>query len=248
MEDREGQPGPDLEEEYDSESAEQVPRELRRYALTAAVSAGVLLFALAFFMAGFAAHALLEDSGDGGGSGDGVVAVSAAADAPAWGPEDAPVTIEEFGDFQCPFCARFARDTLPKIRAAYGNKVRFIFRDFPITSIHQYAQKAAEAAQCAHEQGRFWEYHDILFANQNALTVPDLKRYAQQVGMDMQEFNTCLDSGKNAWGVLLDVQYGNRAGVTGTPAFLINGVLVGGALPFPQFQVLIEQALAAATK
>jgi len=219
----------------------------RRYLLTAAVSAGVLLFALAFFMAGFAAHALLEDAGGGGGS-DKETLSSAAKDDPAWGPKDAAVTIEEFSDFQCPYCARFASETLPKIREAYGDKVRFIYRDFPITRTHQFAQKAAEAAQCAHEQGQFWKYHDLLFANQNALALSDLKRYAGQVGLDSGKFNDCLDSGKNAQEVTLDLQDGNQAGVTGTPAFLINGLLVTGAQPFEQFKAVIDQALAAANQ
>jgi len=238
-------------EEQPGAGPEAAPRrrreQLRHHILTAAVAAGVLLFALAFFMAGFAAHALLDEdeedgSGEGGGGGS---AAGSAADDPSWGPADAPVTIEEFGDFQCPYCARFATQTLPKIKETYAGKVRFVFRDFPLTAIHQFAQKATEAAQCAHEQGRFWEYHDLLFTNQQALTAEDLKRYAQQVGMDAGKFSDCLDSGKNAREVMLDLQDGKRAGVSGTPAFLINGLLMSGAQPFEQFQAAIEQALAA---
>ncbi|MDP2661475.1 MAG: thioredoxin domain-containing protein, partial [Dehalococcoidia bacterium] len=169
-------------------------------------------------------------------------------DDPFWGSKDAAVTIEEFSDFQCPYCARFASETLLKLKEAYGDKVRFIYRDFPLTNIHQFAQKAAEAAQCAHEQGQFWKYHDLLFANQGALSVPDLKRYAEQVGLDTGKFNDCLDSGKNAREVQMDLQDGNRASVTGTPAFLITGLLVTGAQPFEQFQAVIDQALAAANQ
>ncbi len=171
---------------------------------------------------------------------------SAADDDPSWGPENALVTIEEFSDFQCPYCARFKIETLYRIKETYGDRVRFIYRDFPLTSIHQFALKAAEAAQCAHEQGRFWEYHDLLFANQDALTTPDLKRYAAEIGANPSEFSTCLDSGKNTREVALDLQDGYQAGVTGTPAFLINGLLLSGAQPFEQFQVVIDQALAAA--
>lgn len=232
-----------------AEAPAQGPRDLKRYLLTAAISAGVLIFALAFFMAGFAAHALLDDDDGGGGITTGssdVGVANTAEDDPYWGPEDAPVVIEEFSDFQCPFCRRFAIQTLPKIKETYGDKVRFIYRDFPISSIHPQAQKAAEAGQCAYEQGKFWEFHDMVFENQDAIAVPDLKGYAEQLGLDMNQFNECLDSGKYTREVALDRQDGNRAGVTGTPGFLINGLLVIGAQPFEQFQAVIEQALAAA--
>jgi len=255
---------------------EERPGQRPRYLRTAAISAVVLLFAAAFFMAGFWTHSLVDEDVDlnpvedklttldgrmgkveeslGGLSQrvaslaealTGQAASVAAEDDPSWGPKDAAVTIEEFSDFQCPYCARFATQTLPKLKETYGDKVRFIFRDFPLTNIHKFAQKAAEAAQCAHEQGKSWEYHDLLFANQSALDVPDLKRYAGQVGLDMARFNDCLDSGKNTREVALDLQDGIRAGVTGTPAFLINGLLVSGAQPFEQFQAVIDQALAA---
>ena len=221
-------------------ASEEQRRELPPYVLTAAMSAAALLFALAFFMAGFWMHALLDE--DGGTS----PPPSAASDDPAWGPEDAAVTIEEFGDFQCPYCGGFARDTLPKIREAYGDEVRYVYRDFPLVGIHEFAQKAAEAAQCMHEQGLFWQYHDLLFADQEALAAPDLKRYAQQVGADTGEFDKCLDASENAWEVMLDVRDGAQAGVTGTPAFLINGVLLPGVAGFEQFQAIIDQALAGA--
>ncbi len=225
--------------------AERQPEGLGRHLLTAGISAAVLLFALAFFMAGFGAHALLDEDDDDGGGGDGATAANASDDDPAWGPEDAAVIIEEFADFECPFCGRHAAETLPQIREAYGDRVRYIYRDYPLSNMHQFAQKAAEAAQCAHEQGLFWEYHDVLFEHQGALAVPDLKRYAQDVGMDAGDFDDCLDSGKNAREVLLDLQDGQQAGVTGTPAFLVNDLLLSGAQPFEQFQVVIDQALAA---
>ena len=227
-------PAPPAEEA----AAEGQRRALPPYMLTAAMSGAVLLFALAFFMAGFWVHALLDEDGAEGGT------PSAALDDPAWGPEDARVTIEEFADFQCPYCGSFAREIAPALRATYEDRVRYVYRDFPLVRSHEFAQKAAEAAQCAHEQGLFWQYHDVLFANQKALAEPELKRYAEQVGADTDEFNLCLDSGKNAWEVLLDTQDGNLAGVTGTPAFLINGILVTGVIPFEQFQAIIDQALA----
>ncbi|OGO51353.1 MAG: hypothetical protein A2148_10655 [Chloroflexi bacterium RBG_16_68_14] len=223
------------------EAARERPRgELPRYVQTAMVLGALLLFALAFFLAGFWVHAQLEEDGGDGGT------TASASDDPAWGPKDAAVTIQEFGDFQCPYCGSFAREIVPTLRATYEDKVRYVYRDFPLVSIHEFAQKAAEAAQCAHEQGLFWEYHDRLFADQEALAVPDLKRYAEQVGADTGEFNQCLDSGEKAWEVMLDVQDGAKAGVNSTPSFLVNGVLLSGAVPFQQFQAIIDQALAGA--
>jgi protein-disulfide isomerase len=267
------------------------------YLTTAAISATVLVFGLALFVAGIWTHSLTDDpielapiqdelvtlnerlielapieqqlitlnarmgeiqdtlsqgvAGDGDGAGDGgtspAAATSAASDDdPSLGPEDAGVVIVEFSDFQCPYCAKFAVETFPGIRDTYGDQVRFIFRDFPLNVIHPAAQKAAEAAQCAQDQGSFWEYHDLLFANQNALALPDLKSYAAQIGLDTGQFDECLDSGKNAQEVALDMQDGHTAGVTGTPAFIVNGQLVSGAQPIEVFRAVIDQALAAA--
>jgi protein-disulfide isomerase len=174
-----------------------------------------------------------------------LAATSAASnDDPSFGPEDADVVIVAFSDFQCPYCQRFVDETLPSIQEAYGDRVRFIFRDYPLGAIHQYAQKAAEAGQCAQEQGLFWEYHDLLFANQATLTVPDLKNFAAQVGADTAAFNDCLDSGKYTDEVVLDIKDGQAAGITGTPGFIMNGVLVKGAQPFSVFQQVIDQLLA----
>lgn len=235
-----GEQAEPTEDEVGEAHADRRPGELPRYVGTAALSAAVLLFALVFFVAGFWVHALLDE--DGGG--DGVSA--SASDDPAWGPEDASVTIEEFADFQCPYCGIFAQQTLPKIREAYEDKVRYVYRDFPLTSIHGFAQKAAEAAQCAHKQGLFWEYHDLLFMDQEALAVSDLKKYAENVGADTASFDECLDSGENTWEVLLDTQDGKQAGVGSTPAFVINGMVLSGAYPFEQFQSIIDMALASA--
>jgi len=218
-----------------------------RHLVTAAIAAGVLLFALAFFMAGFGARTLLDEDGgsdSSGGGSDEAIAEGIAKDDPAWGPEDATVVVQEFADFQCPYCGKFALETAPRLKEAYGDKIRFVFRDFPLSSIHSSAQKAAEAGQCAQDQGLFWEYHDLLFANQDAIGDSDLRGYAQEVGADMDEFNDCLDSGKNTREVLLDAQDGRKADVSGTPAFLINDVLLSGAQPFEQFQIAIDQALA----
>jgi protein-disulfide isomerase len=169
-------------------------------------------------------------------------------DDPVKGSQNAKVTIVEFSDFQCPFCQRFFLQTLPQIEEKYikTGKVRFVYRDFPLTSIHPYAQKAAEAAECAYEQGKFWEYHDILFQKQSEWVVAGeskFKEYAQQLGLDTQKFNQCLDSGKYANEVQKDYNDGLKYGVSGTPTFFINGIEVVGAQPYNVFEQIIEQEL-----
>jgi hypothetical protein len=170
---------------------------------------------------------------------------------PTLGPANGPVQMVEFADFQCPYCARFAEDTLPRIIADYGDTVLFVFRNFPL-SFHPNAFNAAEAAECAFQQGAFWQYHDMLFANQGALGVDSLKRYALAVGLDMAAFNECLDSGETAPAVDADLAAGQSAATEaglsqfGTPAFFINGQPVIGAYPYEEFKRVIGQALAQA--
>jgi len=228
-----------------------------------AIAAAILLLAGGgTFAGGYFTNAAVDDNGGGGG---GVASPTAAAtvvvqatptppivvenvsvdDDPAWGPEDATVTIVEFSDFQCPYCSRFAVETYPQIKQQYGDKVRFVFRDFPLTQIHENAQKASEAAQCANEQGKFWEYHDKLFASQAALDAASLKSYASELGLDSATFDQCLDTGKYTDEVQKDLQEGAGYGVQGTPSFFINGLLVSGAQPFASFQTAIDAALAA---
>lgn len=169
---------------------------------------------------------------------------------PTMGPADAKVTIVEFSDFQCPYCGRFATQTLGQILSNYGDKIRFVFMNFPLTQIHENAEKAAEAGECANEQGAFWRYHDILFQSQSALTVDSLKGYAAQLGLDTARFNECLDSGKMTDAVQADMQVAQTAaqdtGLTrfGTPTFFINGKSVSGAQPFEVFKQAIDAALA----
>jgi protein-disulfide isomerase len=173
-----------------------------------------------------------------------VVQVSVPDDAPRWGPEDAPVTIVEFSDFQCPYCARFVSQTYPQIKQNYEGKIRFVFLNFPLpATMHPNAQKAAEASECADDQGKFWEYHDLLFANQSALDAASLKSYAAQLGLDTATFNQCLDGGEKTAEVQKDSQDARSYGVGGTPAFFINGRLVSGAQPFSVFQQAIDAAL-----
>lgn len=167
---------------------------------------------------------------------------------PYKGNVNAPIIIVEFSDYQCPFCQRFWQDTLPKIQSEYIEKglVKLVFRDFPLTSIHPYAQKAAEAAQCAFEQGKFWEYHDRLFSDFRSWQREgndEFKKIAKDLGLDGARFGDCIDSGKYAAEVQRDLQDGIKAGVTGTPAFYVNGVKLEGALPFSAFQEVIESQL-----
>lgn len=168
-------------------------------------------------------------------------------DDPAKGKNNAPVTIVEFSDYQCSFCARFVTQTLPQLEKNYidTGKVKFVYRDFPL-NFHQYAQKAAEAAECADEQEKYWEYHDLLFEKQSEWSNAGLgkfKDYANQLGLDTQVFDQCLDSGEMTEEIQKDFQDGQSYGVSGTPAFFINGELLSGAQPYEKFQEAIESAL-----
>lgn len=164
------------------------------------------------------------------------------ANAPTIGPASAPITIVEWSDFQCPYCSKVA-PTLHEVKAKYGDKVRIAFRQFPL-SFHQQAQKAAEAALCAHEQGKFWELHDAMFGNQQALGVDQLKAKAAELGINADQFNSCVDGGKYVQWVKDDMAAGSAAGVTGTPAMFINGRMVSGAVPFEQLAQIIDDELA----
>jgi protein-disulfide isomerase len=160
------------------------------------------------------------------------------------GDANAPVTIVEFSDYECPFCGRHFDDTLPSIISEYVDtgKVKIVFMDFPL-NFHPNAQKAGEAAECAGEQGKYWEMHDVLFENQQSLGVSSLKQYAKDIGLDSGKFDSCLDSGDQADEVSGDLSAGQGYGVSGTPANFVNGKLVSGACPFSAFQDAIEAEL-----
>lgn len=164
-----------------------------------------------------------------------------AATGPSAGPANAPVTIIEFSDFQCPFCSRMI-PTLEQVKAKYGDKIRLVFRQFPL-DFHPHAQKAAEASLCANEQGKFWELHDAMFQNQQQLAPENLKARAAGLGMNAEQFNACLDSGKFAAQVATDRAQGTAAGVSGTPAIFINGRFINGAVPFEQIAAVIDDEL-----
>ena len=161
---------------------------------------------------------------------------------PSLGNPKAPITIVEFSDFQCPFCLR-AAPTLKQLHASYGDKVRLVWKDFPLTQIHPQAFKAGEAGHCAAEQGKFWEYHDQLFSNQQALQPDDLKKYAVAVGLDADKFNACLDTSKQAELVRGGVAQGTMLGINSTPTVFVNGRRVSGAVPYEVFAAVVDEEL-----
>lgn len=175
------------------------------------------------------------------------------------GSPDAPVTMVEFSDYQCPFCKRYVTMVFPAIKKNYidTGKLKYIFSDFPIATLHPQAPKAHEAAHCAGEQNQYWAMHDILFENSKDLSVPSLKRYAEEVGLDGNQFNDCLQTGRYAGKVNQEIAEGRKAGMSGTPSFVIGpsgsgeqitGTVVVGAQHAATFNQVIDKALQAVSK
>jgi len=160
------------------------------------------------------------------------------------GSENAPVEIVSFSDFQCHFCAKFSLETFLQIREEYikTGKVKFIFRHLPL-GFHQMAEPAALAAMCAGKQGKFWEYHDQLFENQGRLNNQYFRTLAEELGLDVVEFNSCLNSKEDLQQIRLDLQAARESGISGTPSFLVNGEKLVGALSFSEFKEVIEGKL-----
>jgi len=163
---------------------------------------------------------------------------------PVLGNPQAPLTMVEFSDFECPFSKKFALEIFPQIKKNYVDtgKVKVVFKNFPL-GFHPNAFNAALASECAHEQGKFWEYAQILLENQQSLDVDNLKKYAKQIGLNEKKFNECLDSKKYEDKVKKDLQEGTQAGVKGTPAVFIDWELIEGALPFEAFAQKIDEKL-----
>ena len=211
--------------------------------------AGVLISAAVIYSGGGFG---LPGQGGAANVGDSAAPKDVSADDDAYlGDKDAPVTVIEFSDFECPFCRSFWRDTLPLIQSEYidTGKVKFVYRDFPL-SFHPGAMPAAQAAECAEDQGKYWEMHDKIFSEQGKLGsgtvqfgVSELKKWASEIGLNADNFNSCLDSQKYAEEVNNDTKDGQAAGVTGTPGFFINGRIVVGAQPFSAFKQIIEEEL-----
>ncbi|CAM4359710.1 thioredoxin [Myxococcus xanthus] len=168
------------------------------------------------------------------------------SDSPSFGPANAKVTIVEWSDFECPFCSRVG-PTLSKIKESYAKDVRVVFRHQPLP-FHPNAKLAAEASHAAHEQGKFWEYHDKLFANQKAMDRASLEKYAQELGLNVAKFKAALDSGKFKAKVEADMAAGNAVGANGTPTFFINGREFVGAQPFEAFKRVIDEEIGKADK
>lgn len=166
-------------------------------------------------------------------------------DDPVLGDPNAPVTIVSFEDYQCPFCGRAFQQTLPLLKEEYidTGKAKLVFRDFPL-SFHPNAQSASEASECADDQGKFWEYHDDLFNNQNSLGKELYIQLAEKNGLDVEEFTQCIDSGEFREEVQNDFAYGSSVGVSGTPTFFINGIRLVGAQPYQAFKQVIDAELA----
>ena len=169
------------------------------------------------------------------------VEVSTDDDPVRGGGTGAPVTIVEFSDFQCPYCSK-AEGVVDEVMKKYGDKVRLVYRDYPL-SFHPNAENAAMASECAQEQGKYWEMHKAMFANQAKLLAADLVETAGTLGMDKDKFKTCLDTGKFRSEVQKDFQDGQKAGVSGTPTFFINGVMIVGARDVASFTEIIDREL-----
>jgi protein-disulfide isomerase len=163
-------------------------------------------------------------------------------DDPFFGPENASVVIVEFSDFQCPVCGK-EYSVLKQLKEEFGDRVKFVYRDFPLTNIHSFALISAIAAQCANEQGKFWEYHDKLFENQDALDAASLKKYALELGLNSEQFNKCLDEVKFLSEVQKDFSDGLKLGVKGTPTFFVNGQKLDGFQSYEKLRELILSKL-----
>jgi protein-disulfide isomerase len=166
---------------------------------------------------------------------------------PSEGQATAPVTLVEFSDFQCPYCANLF-GTLRQVMQRYGTQVRLVFRNFPLSQIHPYAEKAAEAGLCAADQGQFWSMHDLMFQTQAQLKEEDLKAKAAQLKLNTEIFDACLTSGKNAGKVKQDLYAGSKLGIAGTPALFINGRFVSGAVPLNEIARIIDEELKSSTQ
>ncbi len=163
---------------------------------------------------------------------------------PAIGRPDAPITIIEFSDYQCPFCKRWHDEVYLRILADYPDQVRIVYRDFPLASIHPDATSAAEAAECANEQNKYWEYHSALFGGEYGLGREAYLTYAANLGLDVPSFTTCIDERRYQDEVQADFDYAAQFGVRSTPTFFLNGIALIGAQPYEVFKQIIDEELA----
>lgn len=223
----------------------------RSLVLPIVASVATLVVLVGFFVAGFVVRGWWDEQrapavADAPAPGERVVEGVSPDDDPYWGPADAAVVVVEFADYQCPFCRQHSQQTLDRLREEFQDRVRYVFRDFPIESLHPQAFVAAEASQCAHAQGRFWAYHDRLFDHPDELGAQGLVAHAEALGLDVNDFEACLSEGTYRDEVQADLDAGLEYGVAGTPAFFINGRAVEGAASFDVFREIIEEELAGA--
>ncbi len=163
---------------------------------------------------------------------------------PSLGPDNAPITIIEFSDYECPYCQKWHLEVFKRLLAEYPDQVRFVFRDFPITSIHSNAVAAAEAANCAGEQGAYWQFNDALFSMKYGLGPNAYQTYAQELGLELAAFDECVQSRRHQQEVMDDFKYASELGVSSTPTFFINGLALIGAQPYEIFKQIIDKELA----
>jgi protein-disulfide isomerase len=165
-------------------------------------------------------------------------------DDPVLGPDTAEITLIEFSDYECPFCTKWQQEVFPQLMQAYEGRIRFVYRDFPLYSIHGNAAPAAEAANCAGAQGQYWAYHDLLFNGGKPLSAETYAAYATQVGLDTASFQECLDTHATLAEVQADYEYAADLGIRSTPTFFINGLAIVGAQPYESFKNIIDMELA----
>jgi protein-disulfide isomerase len=165
-------------------------------------------------------------------------------DDPVLGPQDAPITVVAFSDYQCPYCKQWHDDAFERLMQEYEGKIRFVFRDFPLNNIHPQAAPAAQAANCANEQGAFWEYHNALFSYKYDFGEQAYEQYALDLGLDAAALMECLRSGRYAGEVDADLQFAAEFGIRSTPTFFVNGIAVVGAQPYDVFKQIIDLELA----
>ena len=204
-----------------------------------------ILFLPIAFLLGIGGGYLLwgVDGGSGNSQGSGEV-LNPVGDDPAIGPEDAPVTIVMFSDYECYYCIKWNNEVYGQLMSEYAGQIRFVYRDFPLSSIHPGAEPAAQAANCALDEDRYFDYHDAIFSGQYEYSRDGFLQIAADIGLDTDAFAQCLDSGKYAAEVAGDLQDGLSIGVESTPTFFINGTLVVGAQPYATFKNTIDQILA----
>ena len=165
-------------------------------------------------------------------------------DDPVYGPETAAITIIEFSDFECPYCRKWHTEVWPRLREAYPDQIRLVYRDFPLTNIHPNATPAASAANCAGDQDMYWEFNELLYSGRYTLNKTGYQAYADELNLDIEAFEECLDSGRYNSEVMADFEFAANLGVSSTPTFFVNGIPIIGAQPFETFSQLIDKELA----